>query len=36
MEQEVLLIFGEAGMALTDFSGVVVTLDQRIRGGWEE
>jgi|TARA_B100000959_G_scaffold284372_1_gene355825 hypothetical protein len=36
MEQEVLLIFGEAGMALTDFSGVVVTLDQRTRDEWEE
>ena len=36
MEQEVLLIFGEAGMALTDFSGVVVTLDQRTRDKWEE
>lgn len=36
MDQEVLLTFGEVGIALAGFSGIAVTLGRRAQGEWAE
>jgi hypothetical protein len=36
MDQDVLLTFGEVGVALAGFSGIAVTLGKRAEGDWDE